>query len=78
MWVFTAISENRTPDPADVEILNTYAPLLSHLSPDELACDVIQQALRRREQVRGNRSRLNHPLSSVTKIKVAHYRKLTR
>jgi hypothetical protein len=50
--VLTALSEKRTPDPADVEILNNYAPLLSHLSPDELACDVIQQALRRREQVR--------------------------
>ena len=52
MRVLTALSDKRTPDPADIKTLNEFAPLLRDLSPDELACDVIQQALRRRSQVR--------------------------
>jgi hypothetical protein len=50
--VLTAISEHHEPDLADVDRLRAYAPLLSDASLDELACDVIQQALRRRNEAR--------------------------
>jgi hypothetical protein len=50
--VLTAISERQKPDPGDVEALRTFAPLLANSPLDELACDVIQQALRRRSEIR--------------------------
>ena len=53
--VLTALSEKRAPDPADVDTLTNYAPLLWNLSVDELACDVIQQALKRRAESRTSR-----------------------
>ena len=55
--VLTAITERRAPDTTDVEELRRYAPLLGDAPLDELACDVIQQALKRRaverERARG-------------------------
>jgi hypothetical protein len=53
--VLTALSEKRDPDPADIDALVGYAPLLENLSVDELACDVIQQALKRRAEARTRR-----------------------
>jgi hypothetical protein len=50
--VLTAISERTNPEPADIETLKSYAPLLADAPDDELACDVIQQAIRRRADVR--------------------------
>ncbi len=47
--VLKAINHRRQPDPADVESLYYLAPLLSDVPVDELACDVIQQALQHRE-----------------------------
>lgn len=54
--VLTALSERRVPEPADVDALKNYAPLLGNLSVDELACDVIQQALKRRAEARTSRA----------------------
>ena len=47
--VLAAITDGgRQPDPADVEQLRRLAPLMADTPLDELAADVIQQALRRR------------------------------
>ncbi len=43
--VLTAINEGRIADDADVEKLRRLAPSLADLPLDELACDVIKQAL---------------------------------
>jgi hypothetical protein len=50
--VLMAINQKRQPNPADLEELHRLAPLLADLPADELACDVIKQALQRRESVR--------------------------
>jgi len=52
MRVLSAINEKREPDAADLEELRSLAPLLANLPPDELACDVIKQALQRRDAAR--------------------------
>ncbi len=49
--VLTALTERRSPDRGDVEALRSYAPPLKQLAPDELACEVIQQALLGRARV---------------------------
>jgi len=46
--VLAAITDDRKPDPADVEELQRLAPLMGDTPLDDLASDVIQQALRRR------------------------------
>lgn len=53
--VLAAITYKHEPDPADVAELKRLAPLLADTPPDELACDVIQQAIRRRAEVRAAR-----------------------
>ncbi len=55
--VLTAISERRTPDERDVAALKKLAPLLADGPLDELACDVIQQALKRRAELRSRTAR---------------------
>lgn len=45
--VLTAIGARTAPDPADVHFLRTYAPKLTGLATDELACEVIQQVLKK-------------------------------
>lgn len=52
--VLTAITEKRHPEPADVEELRRLDPLLRDMPLDELACDVIQQALKRRAELRAH------------------------
>jgi hypothetical protein len=52
MRVLAAVNEKRDPDAADLDELRRLAPLLAALPPDELACDVIKQALQRREALR--------------------------
>jgi len=52
--VLTAVSEKREADPADVAALRRFAPLLADGPLDELACDVIQQGLRRRAAMRAS------------------------
>jgi hypothetical protein len=52
MRVLAAVNDKRDPDAADLEELRRLAPLLGGLPPDELACDVIKQALQRREALR--------------------------
>ena len=54
--VLTALGEHRHPDAADVKALKAYAPLLADAPLDELACDVVQQALKRRAEARGKGS----------------------
>ncbi len=49
--VLTAVTAKRDPDPADLEALRRYAPLLADAAPDDLARDVIR-AMKRRSAVR--------------------------
>ena len=54
--VLVAFSAHRSPDPADLERLRSMAPQLAHLPPDELARDLVYEALHReskRQQARG-------------------------
>jgi hypothetical protein len=47
--VLAAVNAKRHPDPADIDALRAYAgPLRDGIGVDEFACEVIQQALRRR------------------------------
>ena len=56
--VVIALSEKHEPYPADVDALRRFAPLLPDTAPiDEVACEVIQQALRVRAIVRGSGER---------------------
>lgn len=51
--VLTALTEKRNPDPSDVEALRRAAGQGGEgLASDELACEVIQQALARRALAR--------------------------
>jgi hypothetical protein len=51
--ILTAITENRLPDPADVVALHSYAgPQPEGYDLDEFACAVIQEAMKRRAEVR--------------------------
>jgi len=45
--VLTAITEKSGPLPSDVRSLLEFAPDLTRLPPDELACEVIQRAMKR-------------------------------
>jgi hypothetical protein len=49
--VLTAVTAKRDPDPADLEELRRFAPLLADAPVDELARDVIQ-TMKRRSEVR--------------------------
>jgi hypothetical protein len=47
--VLAAINRKSHPDPADIDALRAYAgPLRDGMGVDEFACEVIQQALKRR------------------------------
>jgi len=50
--VLSVIAEGHSPQISDIELLRKFAPLLADGPADELACDVIQQAMRRRAQLR--------------------------
>ena len=50
--VLTAVTEKRYPDPEDVAQLRQLAPDAAAQTPDELACHVIQSALKQRAAVR--------------------------
>lgn len=50
--VLTALTEKHSPAKSDMDDLHEFAPSLAHLPPDELACEVIQQALQRRAVAR--------------------------
>jgi hypothetical protein len=52
--VLTALNAHRSPEPNDVAELKALEPLLADTAGlDELACEVIHQALKRRAEVRG-------------------------
>jgi len=50
--VLAAIADQRRPDPDDMAELRRLAPLLADAEDDTLACEVIQQAVKRRAEVR--------------------------
>ena len=54
--ILTAIMEDRDPDPSDVVALRDFAgPQAQGIDIDELACEVIQNALKYRSKVRAKR-----------------------
>ena len=58
--VLSAINAKRHPDPGDVHALRTYAgPQPDGMGLDEFACEVIQKALKRRDEVRAAGSGLD-------------------
>lgn len=50
--VLTAIVERQNPNAVDVEELRQYSPSHPNAPPDELACEVIQEALKKRAAAR--------------------------
>jgi hypothetical protein len=48
--VLGALSDHVSPEPTDIAALKGFAPLLAAAPVDELACEVIQQSLRRRTE----------------------------
>jgi len=50
--VLFALNDRREADPTDVEELRRYVPLLADAPVDELACEVIQQAMKRQADIR--------------------------
>jgi hypothetical protein len=48
--VLTAVNQKRHPDESDVTELRRLAPLFANEPLDVLACEVIQQALKRRSE----------------------------
>jgi hypothetical protein len=50
--ILMAIGERRQPNWADVELLRSLAPPMADASLEELACEVIQMALKNRALVR--------------------------
>jgi hypothetical protein len=50
--VLTAVTKMQNPEPADLDELRRLAPSLADSPIDELACAVIQQAIKRREAIR--------------------------
>ena len=54
--VLQAITRRHSPEPADIAELRRLAPLLIDGPLDEMACDVIEQALKRRARLRNAHS----------------------
>jgi hypothetical protein len=50
--VLAALNAKQQPDPADIQALREYDERMHGLDFDELACDVIQKALRHRAAMR--------------------------
>jgi hypothetical protein len=50
--VLVALGEHQAPDQADVDELRSLDPLMNDMPLDDLACDVIQQALKRRAELK--------------------------
>jgi len=50
--VLSAVTQGHTPDPTDVQALRRYEPRLDGAPVDELACEVIQQTVKRRLESR--------------------------
>jgi hypothetical protein len=50
--VLTALTERRDPDAGDAEALRGLAGDTDNRDLDDLACEVIQKAIKRRDQVR--------------------------
>ena len=60
--VLKALTEKQLPDPADVAALHSLGgPLKQDMDIDELACEAIQIALKRRAAAREVRRRLARP-----------------
>ena len=50
--VLSAINDNQTPEPEDLNELRRIAPSLAYLPPDDLAFDVIEHAIQQRDMLR--------------------------
>jgi hypothetical protein len=59
--VLAAVVESRDPEPADVLELRRLAPLSVGAPPEELACELILRALKRREKSRNMVAKLGKP-----------------
>ena len=57
--VLTAVVDRKTPDPADVRELQRISTNTLYVSPDEMACDVIQKILRERKEIRTDSAAAN-------------------
>jgi hypothetical protein len=53
--VLAALTDRKDPDPADVAELRSLAPLSNTEEIDEMACNVIRQALQRRAELRSTK-----------------------
>lgn len=61
--VLAALVERIAPDEADLAELRSYAPYAANLSPDELACAVIQKVEKARIEERRNGERASEALT---------------
>jgi len=52
--VLTAYNQRQHPDERDVLLLRAYCPMYPDMSPDEIACLVIQEMIDRQKGTRGN------------------------
>ena len=59
--VIMAITDRQLPTPEDIEELRRLAPLFAHMPADELACEVIQLALKKRAKERVQKKLATHP-----------------
>jgi hypothetical protein len=50
--VLAAVTEKQDPDPQDLAALRELAPDAAGIDADELACEVIQRAIKHRAEVR--------------------------
>jgi hypothetical protein len=59
--VLMAVTDRQLPAPEDMRELRRLAPLFADMPPDELACEVIQSALKNRAQARAKKKSATHP-----------------
>ena len=59
--VLMAVTDRQLPAPEDMSELRRLAPLFADMPPDELACEVIQSALKNRAQARAKKESATHP-----------------
>ena len=52
LGVLSALTEHQRPTPTDIAELQALAPFWSSMPIDKLACEVIQQAIRNRAEIK--------------------------
>jgi hypothetical protein len=63
--VLTALTQQLSPDAADIETLRLLTTRMPMDSAEELACQAIRQALKRREHIRMRAARMYHSAGSA-------------